>query len=60
MGDATVMYRALLAGDPYPPAGVPDTEENRAAWDRMAAWLDQQDPGTIAEIPSDWTAMPED
>jgi hypothetical protein len=60
MGDITVMYRALLAGVPYPPPGVPDTPENRAEWERMAAWLDSLEPGAIADIPFDWADMPDD
>jgi len=54
------LYRAILAGEPYPPPGVEDTEENRQAYDEIVAWLEQLPPGRFPEIPWDYTEMPDD
>jgi hypothetical protein len=54
------MYKALILGTGYPPEGVPDTPENRATWDEMAAEMEAAPPGTIWEIPWDWADMPDD
>ena len=37
---AMEMYKALLAGVPYPPPGVQDTPESKATWQRLAQELD--------------------
>ena len=54
------MYRAILAGEDYPPAGVADTPENRATWDRIVAELEAMPAGVIPQVPWDWSDMPDE
>jgi len=58
-GTAVVMLRALLAGVPYPPAGVPDTPDNKTLWAGIAADIDAMPGGVLPDIPADWTEMPD-
>ena len=58
--DTVAMLRAILAGDEFPPPGVPDTPENRQAWAGIAQSVEDLPPGVIPEIPTDWTDWADD
>jgi hypothetical protein len=54
-GDVVVAIEtALILGLPWPPAGVRDTAETRAARDRIAASIAALPPGVIPDVPSEW------
>jgi hypothetical protein len=53
------MYKALLAGVPYPPPGVEDTPENKATWQRLAQELEDMPAGQTPEIPAEWVDIPD-
>jgi len=55
---SVAMLRALLAGVPYPPPGIPDTPANKAIWDGIAADIDAMPGGVLPDIPADWTETP--
>lgn len=58
-GDAVMMERAILAGQPYPPPGVPDTPANRETWARIAADIDALPGGVLPDLPADWAGLPD-
>lgn len=57
---AVAILRALLAGDGYPPEGVPDTPANAALWAEYAQALEDLPGGVTADIPADWATLPDD
>ena len=52
---ATAILKAIMAGDDYPPGGVPDTPHNKQVWERMKREVGQVPAGDVVDIPSDWT-----
>lgn len=58
--NATAMLKAILAGEDYPPEGIPDTPHNQEVWERMKREIENLPPGTIVDIPADWAQMPDD
>jgi hypothetical protein len=60
MNVAVEMERAILAGKPYPPDGVPDTLANRALWAEIAQSMDDLEArGIIPEIPAEHADWPD-
>ena len=55
---ATAILKAIMAGEDYPPAGVPDTPRSRQVWDAMKREVGQVPAGDTVDIPSDWTQDP--
>jgi hypothetical protein len=47
------MLKAILAGEDYPPEGVPGTPHNQEVWERMKREIENLPPGTIVDIPAD-------
>lgn len=57
-GVAVIILQAIMAGQEYPPEGVPDTPANRALWAETARAVDELPPGVTPEIPPDWAVLP--
>jgi hypothetical protein len=58
---SVIMARAIASGDDWPPAGVPDTPDNRALWDEITANVQElRAQGIQPDVPSDWAAFTED
>ncbi len=54
------MYRAMPAGEQWPPDGIPDTPDNRAMWDKLAAEITAiREARLIPDIPVrlGWTGL---
>ncbi|MEZ5116956.1 MAG: hypothetical protein R2737_11875 [Candidatus Nanopelagicales bacterium] len=52
--DAVELERAAIAGLPFESAGVEDTPENRAAWERISAEVAlMREKGAVIAIDSD-------
>jgi hypothetical protein len=58
--DTTAMLKAILAGDDFPPEGVPDTPATRQAWADIAQSVEDLPAGVIPEIPPDWADWADD
>lgn len=59
-GDAVLMLRAVLAGQPYPPLGVVDTPANQRLWASVVTDVEAMPAGVLPDIPGDWAEMPDD
>lgn len=59
-GAAVAMLRAHLAGQDYPPEGIPDTEHNRQVWNSIGEDLANMPEGVLPDVPSDYTEQPPD
>jgi hypothetical protein len=58
---AVTMQQAIMAGEDWPPAGVPDTPDNRELWDEITASLQQmRGQGISPDLPADWASFTED
>lgn len=54
-GTATLILRAIMAGEEFPPDGVADTPHNRQVWDSMKQEAGSIPSGDVVDIPHDWT-----
>lgn len=57
---ATAILRAILAGQEFADAGVPDTPHNRQVWGSMKRDVAEVPAGDTVDVPPDWSDMPDD
>jgi len=54
MSDATVMLKAILAGESYTSTGLEDTTEHRDLWHKIAQSIEDLPPGVVPDIPAEY------
>ena len=52
--DATAILQAIMAGQEFADAGVPDTPHNRQVWESMKQDVAAVPPGAVVDVPFDW------
>jgi hypothetical protein len=52
---ATAILKAIMAGEQFEEAGVPDTPHNRQVWESMKRDVENVPAGETVDIPTDWS-----